>query len=255
MLMLAAYFDDSGTHDDAKVVTWGGFIAPVEQWAAFDVAWRAKLASPMGGKPPLKCFHLSHAQALQPPFDCYTRTEMELLQNEFRQIIIDNRLMGLAYAVERKTWDRLAPDQARKLFGDAEIMCFSACFNGAIERAVKYWPNDLMLSLHFDLGRRSPKLDAIRDHVRSVYRGAPALINISFDAVDLMTPLQAADIIATENYWHANSVVDGNPHPRLHFKHFLERVSTEGYILQEAEIIATLHSSGFIPNPSSLGGG
>jgi hypothetical protein len=149
---------------------------------------------------------------------------------------------------DRPTWDSIVPDTAKAYFGgDAEAACFSPCFAAAIERARKYWPEELMMSLHFDKGRRSPKLNAIIDVVERDYRGAPALINISFNVVEAFTPLQAADIIATENYWHAQGVIGGNPQPRPHFAHFLERVSAEGFIAQEKEIIETLRIHGFVP--------
>jgi hypothetical protein len=249
MLMLAAYFDDSGTHDISRVVVWGGFIATVEQWAAFDVTWRAKLKEPLPGKPELKKFSLSKCQGLFPPFDQYSRTESDLVQNEFRQIIVDHNLLGVAYAIDRRTWDRIVPDAAKTYFGgDAEAACFSPCFGAAIGRAQKYWPNEQELSLHFDKGRGSQKLNALIDRVEANYRGMPALISISYDVVEAITPLQAADIIATENYWHALNWIDGNPQPRPHFAHFLQRVSTEGFIAQEKEIIETLKTHGFEPN-------
>jgi hypothetical protein len=246
--MLAAYFDDSGTHDSSRVVVWGGFIATAEKWAAFDVAWRAKLKEPLPGKPNLRKFALSKCQALDGEFKNYTRAESALVQNEFRQIIVDHELLGVAYAIDRLTWDRIVPDTAKGYFGgDAETACFSPCFAAAIERARKYWPEELMLSLHFDKGRRSPKLNAIIDRVEREYRDAPALINISFNVVEAFTPLQAADIIATENYWHAQGVMGGNPQPRPHFAHFLERVSADGFLAEEKEIVETLRIHGFAP--------
>jgi hypothetical protein len=243
LLMLAAYFDDSGTHDDARAVAWGGFIATTERWAAFDKAWRAKLAMPLPDKPALRRFSLSKCQALAPPFESYSRAEGDLLQAEFRQIIVDHKLLGIAYAVDRPCWNRLVTGPALEHLGDAEQVCFSSCFRGAIERAVEYFPHETMLSLHFDQGRKSPKLDAVVSRI--VYSGKPDLVNISFDMVEKFTPLQAADIIATENYWHAQGFLNGDLNPRPHLAHFLKRVSTEGYILDEQQVLQTLADNGF----------
>ena len=102
-----------------------------------------------------------------------------------------------------------------------------------------------MLSLHFDRGRKSPKLDAIVGRVTNFYKGAPALVNISFNPVAQFTPLQAADVIATENYWHANGVMQGNENPRPHLAHFLQRVRSDGYLMQEPEILKTLKRYGY----------
>lgn len=245
--MLAAYFDDSGTHDDSRVVTWGGFIAPSEQWSRFDVAWRTKLAEPLPGKPRLSKFSLSKCNGGHDAFEDYSLAERDLVQAEFRQIIVDHRLLGVAYAVDCQAWNRLATDAAKDRFGDAETICFSSCFNGAIARALEYFPAEKQLSLHFDNGRRSAKLSSIVDHVQAHYYGLPELVNIGFDVVEHVTPLQAADIIATENYWHAQGVINGNASARPHLAHFLKRVSTEGYILDEAQVTETLRSGGFLP--------
>jgi len=44
LAVLAAYFDDSGTHASAKVAVWAGFMAPVPLWDAFDGERRELLA-------------------------------------------------------------------------------------------------------------------------------------------------------------------------------------------------------------------
>jgi hypothetical protein len=245
MLMLAAYFDDSGTHNDARILTWGGFIGTDRQWAALDVDWRAMLDQPLPGKRRLRKFSLADCQNHVNEFATYTLPESDLLQHEFREIIVKHGLIGVAYAVDRPTWERLATAPAKERFGDAETICFSSCFSGAIDRALKYFASERQLSLHFDQGRLSQKLSAIVQHVRDRYYGLPELVNIGFDMVEKVTPLQAADIIATESYWNALGVVTGNASQRPHFAHFLKRVSTEGFILDEAQIIQTLKDGGF----------
>jgi hypothetical protein len=245
MRMLAAYFDDSGTHDDSAVVCWGGFIGTDRQWASFDGEWRAKLGAPLSGKPVLRKFGLADCERQRNEFFGYSVAESDLLQNEMREIIVKHRLLGVCYSVDRRAWDRLVKGRARELLGDAEVACFSACFEGAVERANKYFPQEHMLSLHFDQGRQSPKLHGIIQIVRTEYSGKPELVNISFDLVEKVAPLQAADVIATENYWHAKGVLDGKPSPRPHFDHFLKRVSTEGYILEESQIMQTLRDREF----------
>lgn len=245
--MLAACFDDSGTHEDSKLVVWGGFIGTAEQWSGLDKAWRSKLARPLPGKPRLTKFGLADCEGHHDEFAGYSIAESDLLQNECRDLIIQAGVMGLAYAVERECWDRLVQGPARDFLGDAESACFAACFNGALARARHFFPEDLMLSLHFDRGRKSPKIDALIDRATKMYRGAPAIVNMSYNRVIDFTPLQAADIIATENYWHASRVIAGNDNApaRPHLAHFLQRVRAEGYLMQEAEVLSTLKKHGY----------
>ena len=86
MLMLAAYFDDSGTHDSSQVIVWGGFLGTAEQWKQFDITWRAKLARPLDGKPRLSKFGLADCDRCRNEFEGYGRAESDLLQNEMREL-------------------------------------------------------------------------------------------------------------------------------------------------------------------------
>jgi hypothetical protein len=246
MLMLAAYFDDSGTHDDSSVVVWGGFLGTATQWSNFDKVWRAKLAAPLPGKPCLKKFSLADCNGSHGEFSGYSRAESDLVQNEFREIIIQAEVVGLAYAIDRADWDKFVQGSAREFFGDAEVGSFSGCFNGVIAEAERLFPEDRMLSLHFDRGRKSPKLDALIDKGTKNYRGSPAIVNLSFNRVVDFTPLQAADILATENYWQATSIVAGAHVLRPHFSHFLSRLkAANGYLATEHEIKDTLRRYGY----------
>jgi len=200
MLMLDAYFDDAGTHGASATVVWVGFLGTSEQWSNFDQAWRAKLMRPLPGKASLTKFGLADCENHRGEFFAgYSSAESDLLQNQCREMIVQAGVVGLAYAVDRAAWDRLVQGPARDLFGDAETVCFSACLAGAISRAYEHFPKETMLSLHFDLGRRSPKLDAIVDHVRKHYEGLLSITNISFDSVKEFTPLQATGCSCNRN--------------------------------------------------------
>lgn len=249
--MLVAYFDDSGTHSEAAIVSWGGFINTDAQWKKFEAAWHDKLTKPLAGKPRIRRFSLADCQSRKGEFIDYNEAESDLLQNEMRQIIVDHKPLGMAYSVDCRAWDRLVSDKGRAHFGDAETVCFSACFEGAINRATEYFPNETALALRFDQGRKSPKLEKIIERMKNNYSGLPQLVDISFETVEKYAPLQAADVIATENYWNALSNLKGETEPRPHLKHFLQRVSTEGYILDAEKTYQTLMEHNIKPIDSS----
>jgi hypothetical protein len=54
LLMLRAFFDDSGSHASSEIVTIGGLVGTPEQWTNFDKKWKALPAEPLPGKP--RCF-------------------------------------------------------------------------------------------------------------------------------------------------------------------------------------------------------
>lgn len=244
VLVLEGYFDDSGTHGDARVVVWGGFVGTVDQWIGLDARWRQKLNEPLPGKPRLKKFGLGDCRWGAPPFDTYSYAERDLLQAEFRQIIVDAGVIGLAHSADRAAYDRLMTDDARKFFGDAEMMCFGECFSSAIQVARAEYPDHTELALHFDIGRLSTKLSSIVDIVNRNYSGVPDIKSVGFDKVVDFTPLQAADIVATEHYWDTLAFLSDGER-REHFRHFLKNVNTTGYVLDHTALKVTLKAHDF----------
>ncbi|MCX7358950.1 MAG: hypothetical protein NT015_12520 [Alphaproteobacteria bacterium] len=253
---MEAYFDDAGTHDDADVVVWGGFLGNVEQWAKLDAAWRNRLAKPFDqpehARPSLSRFHLSHCAALDGEFATYSRAESDSLQFEFRQIIASSGVVGVAYGIDRKAYDRLVIDpEARAFLGDAEQACFGSCFKGAFQQAQKYYPGEKAMALAFDWITnpvRKAKLADITSRVEQGPEGLPQIAGVFWGRSAKLTPLQAADVIATENYWAAQAFLAGRDlDQRPHMAHFLRNVDCLGYIMREQEIRSYMRKYGFAP--------
>jgi hypothetical protein len=103
LLMLRAYFDDSGSHPDSEVVVVGGLIGNPAQWDEFERKWAALLAAPLPGKPPLKRFHLSACNAQDKEFSGYNETECDAITHDFRQILIETRVISTASSIDKKS--------------------------------------------------------------------------------------------------------------------------------------------------------
>ncbi len=256
ILALEAYFDDAGTHDDADVVVWGGFLGTVEQWAKLDAAWRARLAKPFDrpehARPPLSRYHLAPCAALDGEFARYSRPESDALQFEFRKIISESEVVGVAYGIDRRAYDRLVTDpEARAFLGDAEQACFGSCFQGAFQQAQKHYPGETQLALAFDWitnAERKAKLADIAGRVEQDPESLPQIAGIFWGKSAKLMPLQAADVIATENYWAAQAFLKGRDHSeRPHFAHFLKSIDCIGYIMREQEIRNYMSTYGFEP--------
>ena len=128
LIMLHAYIDDSGTHDDAAVVSIGGFMAPFEEWTAFEFDWCAIL-----DREPVAAFHMAHCEAGQEAF-AWEWPRRAALIHDLRHVIIRYRLLGTAFSISRKDWDELVVGRDREHLGSATEMAFG----GAIAQLVKY---------------------------------------------------------------------------------------------------------------------
>jgi hypothetical protein len=235
-MMLRAYFDDSGTHASSDVAVMGGLIGTVAQWERFEIEWAAKLKNPQPGKPPLKMFHLSACNARDGEFESYNRAEQDLLIRELRQIIIDARLTSVAMAVDKKAWDELIVGPLREVLGDALSPCFENCISEVVRIANPHAHGD-KIALIFDKGIETQRFRRIAE-MFTLPLGRPRIVSVNFVRVEDVLPLQGADIVATENYWHAAQWLKLGEValPRPHLRHFLDNMLAEGLILDREAI-------------------
>lgn len=235
VLMLQCYFDDAGTHAGAPALAYGGLVGTKEQWVAFDARWRALLAAPMEGKPPLKAFHLTDCRVSAGEFLRYRPVERDVVQHAFRQIIIETGISAIAYSVAVADWNELVIGKARRWLGSPEQIIFSACVGGAMQVAHELGHNEV--SIWFDAGRRSSELDSLTNRAMLNQSGPVKLVGVSFLSVAEIPALQGADIVATESRMQADTYIKtGEVAPSAHFAALLKGVHAAGYILDRDQI-------------------
>jgi hypothetical protein len=225
--MAMGYFDDSGTHASSEVVVWGGLMGIERQWLKFEEDWKAKLAEPLPGKPPLKRFHMSECEARAGEFSDYSTAEKDAAIHDFRQVILDSGVYGYAAAVFVPDWNRIIDSKSYGRLSDAEFFCMSLCINHAAKFAREF-TEDRSISLVFD--DRKEHAEANK-YVLSIYQDAynevrknEDIAGISFLPSMKFLPLQGADMIAWETYSHAGewrSKGRGSPQ-RAHLQRFVE---------------------------------
>ena len=199
--MLAAFFDDSGTHSLSSVVVIGGLLGTAEQWAEFETKWAKLLELPLEGKLRLNQFHLSLCQARHGEFRHYTRVEIDRVTHLFNKIILDVGLVTISCAVNKIAWEKLVFGDVAVTLGKPEGLCFVKCLEAVI-KIIRVQKPGQRVTLAFDQGIT----DRIEDLARLYYSQSeifPELAGIGFGKVAEILPLQGADMFATGAYQFA----------------------------------------------------
>jgi len=174
-------------------------------------------------------------------FASYSHAEQDAVIRDFRDIIINAKLTSTASAIDRKAWHELVVGRYRELLGDPMSICVLHC----IDEIVRFAEPRIyghQISIVFDQGIYSQVLKNIIEK----YSLRPPMLSITFGAVQKILPLQGADIVATENYWHAlQRIKQGdNALPRPHLKHFLDNMLYQALLLDREGIEMELRRRG-----------
>ena len=256
LLMLAGYFDDSGTHTGAAAVVMAGLIGTDEQWDAFDKKWKALLAAPLPGKPPLTAFHLVDCENRLGQFERYSRGAVDAITHDFRKVITESGLYSTATVIDGAAWDALVFGPRRIFLGSAEQQCFIGCIDRSLawSRAL---PGDNQIALMFDRGRRTDTLEQIIELYKRRTEMYPELATITFGKVADFTPLQAADYVATETHWYAKKWLrlKDQAKARAHFADYMKTsAGGEGLYMDRATLAENLRRTQLITErPDGLG--
>ena len=234
------YEETSSTPGTAVIIAVGGLIGTEQQWQAFDDRWRAKLKFPMEGKPPLKEFGLSDCYNSRNEFERYSRPESNFLTREFRQIIKESGVIGFAAAIDKIAWDELVTAERRQNMGPAENFCLTTCVRNALSAAKSQF-NDDEVALVYDLGRKPVLPSRIEDFDWSRGIECPQVSSFTWAKVGNVTPLQGADMIATESYWFAQAwIKDPTAEPRIHFQDYVKSALGNGTLMTREIIMREL---------------
>lgn len=198
ILVLKAFFDDSGTHDSSDVIVMGGLLAPEEAWVVLEPKWQEALDC-FG----IKQMHMSHCERRWGEFQEMERPDRDKIIERFSDLVCETGGRMLASAVSRKVWKAVLDKTPilEVVFKEPIDFLFNTCMRRALEsrRASTDGLEEVVVAfdtreqnMHFweDLASRYEK------------KWSPRLVGYSFGQMKRVLPLQAADMIAYEAFVH-----------------------------------------------------
>ena len=197
MVMFKAYFDDSTSDEQTKILVLAGCIQSYKVWANFSMAWEAALAS----SPSIRYFHMREARQLEGEFDRWKAQDRDNKIRYLATVIEGYRPWTLVVWVSRVEHDTILKPIAPYMLRHPYV----TLFYGAILK---------LAHVHHDMGIKLP-VDYIFDeqgpigddavlwyrHLKSWQPPEVAALmggTPKFENDEMVVPLQAADMMA----WH-----------------------------------------------------
>jgi hypothetical protein len=199
LAMYSAYFDESGTHQQSKVMVICGMVSTVEQWSHFTREWNDLLVE-FEIVPPF------HMKLYTPSVGQFSKWKgVETVRKEFLSRAVGIILRRVQYSVSVSLslpdYDRvIAPDpKASRFFGSAYAMSIYQSLY-LLDLWWGKYPGTPKIPCIFDRGH-SNSSEVLR--IVNKYSGDPrmekkALSSVSFVSDDDHSPLQAADLVVWE---------------------------------------------------------
>lgn len=198
--LLCAYFDDTGTHRDSRVVGIAGMIGEMSDWSSFDAKWVAKIAQ-YG----LSDFHATDCDNVAPEFDRLSGTERDALLRELAYMIKEDDLLPLSVAVRAESWRRVVADDpfAREFlerYRKPYFLCFEHCVRMGAHWSRAFKSASPLAIVFNEQGADAAMASEIFDAYNNSQLFGGQLSTLEFAPHRGCAPLQAVDLIAHEAY-------------------------------------------------------
>jgi hypothetical protein len=136
-----AYFDDSGVHEGAKVISLSGFIADASVWDEFDREWKKALT--LTPHPPLPEFHMSPCANHTEEFEDWSFPDRLMLVGNLIAVLKKVNVLALGSAIVTEHFREYAnADEWLKVkLGHPYHFCFEHCIQQALTWAGRADPH------------------------------------------------------------------------------------------------------------------
>jgi hypothetical protein len=258
MLMIQAFVDDSGTHDQAKIVLMAGFLSSYQRWRKLESDWNRVLNPPdeVGRPAKPRIFHATDCLGKDGhgDFEGWSKDRRNTLVDRLAVIARQRTIWGFGAAFSRQDYQEVVPEWIKYKWEHPYYLCFFHIAQVlALSRQHFSFPKDEKIAFVIAHKRKYVGLmSELYDQVRTNEKVGGVLGKMTpygEPAEDI--PLQAADLIGylIRTFYEKDYFKPGSAHPRttellrvLTWKehhntpyrflepHFLDRATLEGFV-------------------------
>lgn len=204
LLMLTAYFDESGHESTHELIVLAGFLGMAEEWETFDREW-----SDLLNEYELPYFHAKEMNIDHGPL-CKGWTDERMISFMDRAVsaITKRDLLGISAGIDIEAYREViaADPWLSRFWGSAYAICCHLC----IQRASNYVEGNgryageklaIVFSSNAEFGGAA-RLAGEKYIDRAIHDGL--VVSVKMASMEYVSPLQAADMIASESlkYWN-----------------------------------------------------
>jgi hypothetical protein len=194
---VTSYFDESGKHKEASVVTMCGLVASSKEWQRLQIRWLRELRSAGLSKP----FHMADCVGGHDEYEGWNIDKRERLQSRLIDTLVSIDFRAFGASVIRKHYDPLANRLRNRKIRDPWFLAFESAIQEMMHRTKEAGKTD-RINFVFD------RQDEFRGRAHGLYgmileNGTELgyfnrMGTLAFSPKDNVCALQAADLVVYE---------------------------------------------------------
>jgi hypothetical protein len=202
VVILTAYFDESGTHSGSEAVAVAGYVSTPDRWERFGQEWREALAAYN-----IEYFHMTDFANGTNPYKQWPKQKRRHRFERLVSIINKHALASVGIVIPVSFYESAMSPKAKRISGGPYGHAVRCCFMdlAKIDRSNVVGHENVWIDYVFEAGVKGSGMivktfreSAKNENTRNQFR----LHSIRFEDKRQFVPLQAADILAYELYKH-----------------------------------------------------
>jgi hypothetical protein len=190
--VLKTFMDETGIHDNAKVVAVAGYISRPKHWRAWTKSWNV-------AKRPIKVFHAADCANYHGEFEGWDRDQRDKFVANLLPIMPAHELAGIVIGIQLDDLNAALKNHGEllEMFGTPYTACFQWALTIMMEIASEHGRGERMAFVHEVNGFKGEALKAF-EYVKQFHNPRDIPMTLAFGSKADYVPLQAADVLAYE---------------------------------------------------------